>query len=578
MEIGARPLPLNAAELDRDVDVLRAGADGWARLDYAGKIGHLRAMRGRTVAAAQTWVDLAAGAKGIAGTPLAGEEWFSGPYALLIALDRLIATVTDVAERGTPSLPGAVRTRSDGQVVVDVFPLQPADRILLNGVRAEVWMQPGVTRDALASQTASTLKRRDAPGFVTLVLGAGNVASIAPLDVLTALYTHAGVVLLKLNPVNAYLEPIFRSIFASLIDDGFVRITAGDAQTGAYLCGHAGIDAIHLTGGERTHDAIAFGSGPDAAARKAAARPLLDKQLTSELGNVTPVILVPGPWSASDLAFQAANVASMKLHNAGANCIAAQIVVTPAAWEETPRFVNGLREALRSAPPRPSYYPGSKERQTEIALGHATAETLAAPDGGDPRTFIPELDPSNVKEPLFLHEAFGPVLGQTSLPGADAAAFLRNAVAFCNDVLHGTLGASILIHPRTIVELGPAFDAAIAALRYGSVTINTWPGVGYLLPAASWGAYPGNTLANAGSGIGCVHNTFLFDRPQKTLLYAPFTPFPRSMLDGERTLLPLPPWFVTHRRADVVGRRMFAFAANPSAARMAATVIAAMRS
>jgi aldehyde dehydrogenase (NAD(P)+) len=577
MEISARPVPLTVGNLDLDVETLRVNATTWARLGFAGKIRHLRAMRARTVEVAAEWARLAANAKGIAGTPLAGEEWFAGPYGLLVALDRLIATVAGVARGEPPALPGAVRTRGDGQLVVDVFPVEPSDRVLLSGVRAEVWMQPGVTQESLASQTATTLKRADADGFVTLVLGAGNVASIPPLDVLTAMYTHGSVVMLKLNPVNAYLEPVFARVFASLIDEGFLRITGGGADVGAYLCSHPRIGAIHLTGGERTHDAIVFGTGPDAAARKAAAQPMLDKTITSELGNVTPVIVVPGPWSEPDLAFQAANVATMKMHNAGANCIAAQVVVTPQTWQLAPRFVERVRDALRDAPPRPAYYPGAKERQAEIARTHPQAETLNPPGGGDARTFVPNLDAANRDEPLFSNEAFGPVLGQTSLPGDDAAAFLRNAVAFCNDVLHGTLGASILIHPRTIAELGPAFDDAIAALRYGSVTINTWPGVGFLLPTASWGAYPGNTLANVGSGIGCVHNTFLFDRPQKTVVRAPFAPFPRSFGDGERTLLPTPPWFVTHRRADAVARKMFAFTAKHSLRRMLATAIAAMR-
>jgi aldehyde dehydrogenase (NAD(P)+) len=169
------------------------------------------------------------------------------------------------------------------------------------------------------------------------------------------------------------------------------------------------------------------------------------------------------------------------------------------------------------------------------------------------------------------------VLAQTALPGEDAATFLRNAVAFVNAIPRGTLGVSILIHPRTIAALGPLFDDAVAALRYGCVAINTWPGIGFALATGSWGAYPGHTRDDAGSGIGVVHNAFLFDRPQKTVLRAPFAPFPRSLGDGEHTLLPTPPWFVTHRRADAVGRKLFAFTANPSPLRLAATAIAAMR-
>jgi aldehyde dehydrogenase (NAD(P)+) len=569
MEIGARPVPaaggpdaLNPstssgqAELDRAVAALRAHADAWARLGIAGKVRHLRAMRGRTIEVAPQWVDLAARAKGIAGTQLAGEEWLSGPYALLTALDGLTATLGGIARTGAPPVPErAVRTRPDGQVVVDVFPAAKADRILLNGLRAEIWMEPDVTRATLADHMASFYKQREPDGFVTLVLGAGNIASIPPLDVLSALYAHGSVALLKLNPVNAYLAPVFARIFSSLVDEGFVRVATGGADTGAFLCAHPGIDAIHLTGGERTHDAIVFGGGPEGEARKRTGRPVVTKRVTSELGNVTPAIVVPGPWSEDDLAFQAAHVATQKLHNAGANCIAAQVLVTAASWDLAPRFLRKVREALEHAPPRPSYYPGS----------------------ADHRTFVGGLDPANAGEPLFRTEAFGPVLAQTALPGDDAATFLRNAVAFCNDRLHGTLGAAILIHPRTIEQLGPAFEDAIAALRYGCVTVNTWPGVGFSLAAASWGAYPGNTLDDVGSGIGIVHNTSLFDKPQKTVVRAPFAPFPRSLRTGERTLLPIPPWFVTHRRADAVGRAIFAYTAKPSPLRLVATVLAALR-
>jgi aldehyde dehydrogenase (NAD(P)+) len=289
------------------------------------------------------------------------------------------------------------------------------------------------------------------------------------------------------------------------------------------------------------------------------------------------VIVVPGPWSDPDLKFQAAHVATMKLHNAGANCIAAQLLVTPRSWERRAAFLDRVRDALRSAPARPAYYPGAPERVRDAAASRAGAESLGAGSDGVPRVFVPGLDAANAADALFHDEAFAPVLSETALPGDDAAAFLRNAVAFVNEVPHGTLGVSILIHPRTIAELGPAFDDAIAALRYGCVAINSWPGVGFLLASASWGAYPGNTLDDVGSGIGVVHNAFLFDHPQKTVIRQPFAPFPRSLGDGERTLLPTPPWFVTHRRADSVARNLFAYTAKPSLRGLTATAIAAMR-
>ncbi len=103
---------------------------------------------------------------------------------------------------GFPTLPGAVRTRPAGgeQVVVDVFPVEPSDKVLLSGVRAELWMQPGVTRETLREHTASGLRDVTRHGYVTLVLGAGNIASIPPLDVLTVLYTHGSVVVAQAQP------------------------------------------------------------------------------------------------------------------------------------------------------------------------------------------------------------------------------------------------------------------------------------------------------------------------------------------------------------------------------------------
>jgi aldehyde dehydrogenase (NAD(P)+) len=555
---------MTVGDIDREVDVLRAHAQEWARLGIAGKVRHLRVLRARTVEAATEWVALATQAKGIAGTSLVGEEWLSGPYPLLTALDTLGTTLGELARGGAPALAeGAIRTRADGQVVVDVFPLRRSDALLINGLHAQMWMEPEITRATVRERIAAAYRRTDPPGIVTLVLGAGNVGSIAPLDALTALFTHGSVALVKLNPVSSYLAPILMRIFGALIDEGFVRIVEGGADLGTYLTTHPGIDAIHLTGSERTYRAIA------AAAPRAS--------ITCELGNVTPVIVVPGPWTAPDLTFQAAHIATQKLQNAGANCIAAQLLVTPAGWDRASDVLAHLRVALRNAPPRPAYYPGTRERVEAVLASHAQAERLG--DGGDgvPRVFVPDLDPEDREQPLFREEVFGPVLAQTALPGDDAVTFLRNAVAFCNAVPRGTLGVSILIHPRTIAALGPLFDDAVAALRYGCVAINAWPGIGFALPGGSWGAYPGNGDAAPGSGIGTVHNALLFDRPQKTVLRAPFAPFPRSLGDGERTLLPTPPWFVTHRRADKVGRRLFDFTARPSALRMTATVLTALR-
>jgi acyl-CoA reductase-like NAD-dependent aldehyde dehydrogenase len=53
--------------------------------------------------------------------------------------------------------------------------------------------------------------------------------------------------------------------------------------------------------------------------------PKLNKRVTAELGNVTPYIIVPGPWSQEDMEYHATSVASGLAQNAGHNCIAAEV-------------------------------------------------------------------------------------------------------------------------------------------------------------------------------------------------------------------------------------------------------------
>lgn len=560
--------------LDEAVATLQARKDAWARLPVEAKIGYLEAMHGRTGAVAGRWVALAARAKGLPpGSPLVGEEWLSGPWGVLHMLDRLIGSLRAVARRRTPRLRrGGIRTRPDGQVIAEVFPQTAADRLLFSGIAAEVWMEPGVTVAGLPGTMATWYRQAAPEGRVALVLGAGNIAAIAPLDALHKLIAEGQVCLLKLNPVNDYLAPVLADIFAPLLDAGFVRLTPGGAAVGAYLCAHPGIDEIHITGSARTHDAIVYGTGAAGAERKRRDEPLIARRVTSELGNASPTIVVPGPWDAADLRFQAEHIAAQKFHNAGFNCIAAQVLVTPADWPQEQPLLDALRAVARALPARPAYYPGSADRLAALVARYPQAESL-----GPGRTLIPRLDPERADDSCFAEEIFGSVLAQTSLPGRDPAAFLERAVRFCNESLHGTLGVNILIHPATRRELGPAFEDALAALRYGCIAVNAWTGVGFQLATATWGAYPGHTRADIGSGTGIVHNALLFSRAQKSVISAPFRPFPRALSAGEMTVLPKPPWFATHRRAAEVAARLVAYERDHSPRHLPGLLAAALR-
>ena len=81
-------------------------------------------------------------------------------------------------------------------------------------------------------------------------------------------------------------------------------------------------------------------------------------------------------------------------------------------------------------------------------------------------------------------------------------------------------------------------DQAIADLRYGTIAVNAWTGVGYLTARATWGAFPGHSTTDIQSGRGVVHNALLFERPQKSVVRGPFRPAPRSLAHGELALSP----------------------------------------
>jgi hypothetical protein len=543
-------------DLDRTVSNVARRKDHWLHLPIAAKVEYLRRALEGVARTARGQVEAATEAKGISmDSPLAGEEWIGGPYVTARVLRLLLSTLEQLRRQGRLVVePGKIRQRSTGQTAVEVFPVDAFDSILYRGFRAEVWMQPGVTPENLTDHMGGVYGRKaNATAAVALVLGAGNVASIAPLDAIHKLFWEGHVTVLKLNPVNDYLGPFIEDAFGDLVRDGYLAVTYGGAEEGAYLCNHPLVDEIHITGSDRTHDLIVFGPGSDGADRKTRNEPLLDKPVTSELGNVSPVVILPGHWSQSDLTYQAENIATQMTQNAGFNCNAAKVLVTHQDWGQRQDFLAELRRVLRHLPSRPAYYPGSEERFGRFLEFHPGAEPMAPLKPGTiPPTLAAGVDWTDSDQLGFSSESFCAFTVETSLPGENVPSFLSNAVSFCNDTLYGTLNAAVVAHPDTEALLGSELEKAIAELRYGTVALNQWAAMGFALGTTPWGAFPGHTLDNVQSGIGTVHNTMMFDRPEKSVIYAPFRTFPK------------PPWFVTHGNSHRVGERLTRFEADPS--------------
>jgi acyl-CoA reductase-like NAD-dependent aldehyde dehydrogenase len=569
---------IEPAHVDLDVDALTGrlavGAQAWAGCGLAERRALLVELSARVTEQAEEWVRVAAQIKGLTpGSPMVGEEWLSGPYAVL-AFARALRETLHRLEEGRDVLGScAVTEAPDGRVAVRVLPYDAFDKVLLSGYRAEVWTRPGPTEAGVRAEAGRRLVGTGQTEGVALVLGAGNVFSIPPLDVLHQLYAEHRTVVLKLNPTTNALADTLRAVFKPFADRNLVEVVTGGPQMGAALAEHPAVTAVHLTGSAVTHDAIVWGTGAEGDAARAAGKPRLGKPISSELGGVSPVIVVPGRWSAADLEFQAQHVATQRLHNIGSNCVATQVVVLSADWSQRTQFVSALRRALAAAPRRPAWYPGSADRVAEARTRHPDAVAVG---GTAERTVLTGLDPGDDRESAFSSEYFAPVLGITELAGGPAE-FLDAAVTFANDRLVGTLGATIVVHPRTRRGLGDRFERAIADLHYGTVGINAWTGVGYLTARASWGAFPGHRLEDVGSGIGVVHNALQLEGVERTVVTGPFRPFPRSVLHGERALSPKPPWFVSNCTAARTAERLTRFAARPRWRAIPGIVLSALR-
>ncbi len=553
--------------IERDLAALALGADRWAATPLSQRAELLISTRDAVADNAQAWADAAVAAK---ATPahLAGEEWFSGPYAVISNLNVLAHSLNALADGRSPAADLPTHSAPGSRTAVRVLPVDLKEQLLLHGFSAEVWSQPGVSAARMQADAGLGARRRGENAGVGLVLGAGNISAIGPLDVLYELTAHNRTSVLKLNPTFASLAPVLETALAPLIAFGALRIINGGAAVGGALTDDPRIAHVHITGSAITHDLIVWGRGEEAQERRAAHTPKLEKPITSELGGVAPIIVVPGQWSDADLRFQAEHVATMRLHNGGHNCIAGQAMILSADWPQREAFLDQLRQVLDGLPVRESWYPGSEAKVAQAQASYPNAEHHH-------NVLLVEVTP-DAPQDLLRTEYFGPVLGHTAIAGTGLD-FIRAAVRFANERLDGTLGANLLIEPRQKAALGSDFDEAIAALRYGTIAINAWTAFGFLAAGAPWGAFPGHTLEDVGSGIGLVHNAFLLDHVERTIVTGPFRPSPRSLLAGELAISPKPAWFVTSRTGTETGAKLTRWGAQRRWAGLPGVVFSAIR-
>ncbi len=477
------------------------------------------------------WATICSDNKGTTKTPAEGEEWLGGPFASVLATQYYIKSLInddDLKEKKYNSEENSYK----------VFPNNFTERITFPFIDAKVIFNKSMSFDDINKYRGFS-KRYDIDPSITLVLGAGNFSSIPYLDVLYHLITRKSVILLKLNPVNEYLKPVFEKVFQNFIERGYIIVTTGNIDESKYMATHPGINHIHLTGSDKTFEDIVYGRELTDKERKSRSLSKINnKPITSELGNVTPIIIHPGKWSTSDIKYQARKIVTAKLNNNGFNCIAAQVVVLPDGWGQTDTLIKFVKHYMSKAKERKAYYPESIERleKLEKDKGYERVNALSC--------VTPHLTREIKAYSKFeIDEVWSSTIYFKKIEYTSIEDFANKAIDYCNNELWGNLGVSVIIKDHDRKFNKHITNLYIDKLNYGTVAINEWAAIGYIIPQLPWGGFPGNRDNDIQSGQSVVHNSMLFESPLKGVVN---TKFRISRLID-------PPWFVTNKKA----RRLF---------------------
>ena len=535
-------MSLTKLDIDRFITTLRTKSKEFNSISNVQLASMLEETISNIKEVAFFWATICSDNKGTTKTPAEGEEWLGGPFASVLATQYYIKSLTnddDLVEKKYNSEENSYK----------VFPNSFTERITFPFIDAKVIFNKSMSFEDINKYRGFS-KRYDIDPSITLVLGAGNFSSIPYLDVLYHLITRKSVILLKLNPVNEYLKPVFEKVFQSFIERGYIIVTTGNIDESKYMANHPGISNIHLTGSDKTFEDIVYGRELTEKERKSKSLSKINnKPITSELGNVTPIIIHPGKWSTSDIKYQARKIVTAKLNNNGFNCIAAQVVVLPDGWGQTDTLIKFVKHYMSKAKERKAYYPESIERleKLEKDKGYERVNALTC--------VTPHLTREIKAYSKFeIDEVWSSTIYFKKIEYTSIEDFANKAIDYCNDELWGNLGVSVIIkdHDRKFNE--HITNTYIDKLNYGTVAINEWAAIGYIIPQLPWGGFPGNRENDIQSGQSVVHNSMLFESPLKGVVNTRFRI--SRMID--------PPWFVTNKKARRLFRNLTYYQINNS--------------
>jgi len=395
-----------------------------------------------------------------------------------------------------------------------VFPLNAGDSRQKPNLTCDVWLQPGKP----ASQGAEYRKFVKEGGNVCLVLGASNMAFLGWIDMLYMAFVDSKVCLIKWPPTHDYISKVFEHVMQPMIERGYTAHGCCDMDVAIHMSSHKTLDSIHMTGGQTTYDAI---------------RKSFHKEFTCELGAVSPYIVCPGDeWTDEQVEAHADHLAWGIHMNQSAICFSPKLLIVSKNWAKKDLFIESTKKFLANSLAYPCWFPGMEARQKAFLKQYPNAEVRSAKSV--PAFFNydeekrPKLDwifindvPNKTGEYALVTEPFAPMLSILEIDDSSVPDFLNQAADLCANKLPGNLAATVIVHSATQEKNSDAVEKILADLEYGTVSLNSNI-VNSYVASGTWGGFPGNTPENPQSGIGFVHNSFMFDFPEKTVARCPF--------------------------------------------------------
>ena len=530
-------------DIDRNISKLRVNSSEFLNLDKTNLISMLEQVIDNIKTISYYWASLSSEKKGHLTKSKEGEEWIGGPFSCIYALQYFIEYLQD--EDGLD-----INNFDETNKSYKVFPTKNIEKLLFPFLEGEIRFGKNLNFDQINEYRGFANRFNNNKAKITLVLGAGNVSSIPVLDALFHMIAYKSVIYIKLNPVNDYLLPIFTQVFEPFISRGFMIITEGDMEASKYLTEHDGFQHTHLTGSNYTYESIVYGKTLSDKERSLKTLPKINKKpITTELGNVTPIIVHPGNWSRSEIRHQAKKIVTAKLNNSGFNCIAAQVIVLPKDWKHTKKLKADIKNYLKKIGDTTSYYPGAIENLNNLN-GSNNYEQINNLSCSTP-FLISNLD---LEHEYGSKEVWSTALYFKEISYNSYEDFCTNSVNYVNNELWGNLGVSVLIKNYKKKKNEKILSSYVENLKYGTVAINEWSALGFVIPSLPWGGYPGNKDNDIQSGQGYVHNSFLFESPQKGIIYSKFRL--SRLID--------PPWFVTNKKAHRIFKNLTYYQATKS--------------